>query len=107
MSDFDDEPNFDYEPGSDSVGEVTEESYGTYCAERWANSKNTPQRSAAFLAGNGRAVLPKKDLYLSELDFLRLKIAVDHGYLSWEAYQDAREKETNKFYQEVLGCVRK
>lgn len=63
---------------------------------------NIPIRASRFLSGKGKAVMPKVELYKSEVEFLRLKIAVDHGYLSWEAYRAARGIELDKFYQELM-----
>ncbi len=65
---------------------------------------NVPLRSSLFLAGRAKAVMPKIKLYESEVDHLRLKIAVDHGFMSWDAYSEARRKETESFYVNVMGC---
>jgi hypothetical protein len=62
-----------------------------------------PQRSAMYLAGRGRAVIPKIDMYKSELEFLRLKMAVDHGYLSWSEYKATQAEETSQFYKDLMG----
>ena len=65
---------------------------------------NIPLRSSRFLSGRAKAILPKRKLYESECDHLRLKIATSHGYLSWEDYCEARRKETESFYVNVMGC---
>lgn len=65
---------------------------------------NVPLRSSRFLSGTAKAIIPKRQLYESEVDHLRLKIATEHGYLSWEAYCDARRKDTETFYVNVMGC---
>lgn len=65
---------------------------------------NIPKRASRFLAGTGRAVLPKKLLYESARDLHRLQIAMRQGFSTWEEYCEARQRETESFYANVLGC---
>lgn len=65
----------------------------------------TEQRAIKFLAGTGKGVIPKKQLYESAAQHHKLKQAVQAGFTSVREHELYRKSQTESFYREVLKCT--
>lgn len=59
-------------------------------------------RATNYLSGKGKAVMPKRDLYISAAYHARLQTANRAGYLTIPEWEKARAREADEWFKKFF-----